>query len=124
MAPEGSVPIPAVEPVMRGVPTATVTVDVALPTFPVESLKLNVTVVVPTGNSVVLLTATPPTRAGCCTGAGEMSSTAVAPARNAASAGEALLVAPPACVAGMEIAAGAVTTGAVLDVTNSLRTLD
>src|SRR5579863_6246418 len=98
---------------MRGIPMATVTVEVALPTFPLESLKINVTVVVPTGNSVVLLTATPPTSRSSCTGGGEMLSTAVAPARKAASAGEALLVAPAACVAGMVTGAGAVTTGAV-----------
>src|SRR5580700_3827285 len=101
------------EPVIRGTPTATVTVEVALPTLPLESLKLKVTVVVPTGNRVVLVTPTPPACGGICTGAGVIFSAAVAPARNAARAGHAAAVAPVAWVAGMEMLAGAVTSGDV-----------
>src|ERR1700730_849681 len=122
IAPEGSVPTPPIEPAMRGTPTATVTVEVAVPTLPLASLKLNVTVVVPIGKSVALVAASPPTCGGSCVGAGETVEVAVAPARNTASAGEAPLVAPVACVAGMEMAAGGVTAGRVVaGETTSLR---
>jgi hypothetical protein len=88
---------------------------VALPILPLASLKLNVTAVVPIGKSVALLTDTPPTCGGSSTGAVESVDVAVPPARNAASAGQAPPVAPPAWVAGIEMLAGGVTTGGAAD---------
>jgi len=90
-----------------------VTVEVALPVLSLACLKLNVTVVVPIGKSVVLVTGTPPTCGASCVGAGEILEVAVAADRNTASAGQAPLIAPVACVAGMEMDAGGVTTGGV-----------
>src|SRR4051812_7223944 len=93
---------------MCGVPAVTVTVEVADPTLPLASRYRNITVVVPTGNSVVTEASAPPV------GAGSTRSDAAPAASHCARAADAEAVAPAAWVAATVMAAGAETTGGVV----------
>ena len=84
-------------------------------TLPLASLNANVTVVVPTGNTVEAVACAPP-----C-GDGSTVSTAVAPASHWASAEDEAPEAPPDSVALSVIGAGAVTAGAVVSTTVTLK---
>ena len=112
-------------------PTGGVTVrdDDALPTLPRASLKRNVRLVVPTGNTVSFVASTTVASIAACgvcrAGALSPPSAAEPPpryVRTACDAGEAATLprAPSVCVAATVIDAGAVTTGAVVSATMTL----
>lgn len=109
--PSAFLPWPATLAESLTVPRMTLTIAVAEPTLPLASRNSNVTVVVPSGKSVLLFTLALPNCGGSGTGDGSILSFAVAPARNAARAGHAEPRAPPASVAGIVMLAGGVTTG-------------
>src|SRR5207245_6407356 len=89
--------------------------EFALPTLPATSWKRKATtVVVPSGNRVVLSAFEPLARGASRTGERSRLSVAVPPARKVASTGEALPRAPAASVAATLMLAGGVTTGDVL----------
>src|SRR6185295_2248068 len=104
----------------------TVTDEVAVPTLPRASRKPNVTAVVPTGSSVSTAMSTRrPSIVACVawrTGAASPLSLAEPPVTNPrrrSDAGAPVMLprAPSACVAATVIAAGAVTTGAIVSTT-------
>src|SRR2546427_1994429 len=99
---------------IRGVPTDTVTVDVATPVLPLASRNANVTFVAPIGNSVVASTGAPSVCAVSAMGAVSTASRAPADSSHAARAGHDETRVPSDAVAGIASAAGGVTTGAVV----------
>ena len=91
----------------------TVTVEVATPMFPAVSLKRNVTVVTPRGNTVELSMSMPLTCGVRRAGAGSIASLAEPPARNAERAVDITPVTPAGWDARTVIAAGGMTSGVV-----------
>jgi len=81
-------PLPTTLTEIFGLPRTTVTVEVALPTFPFASRNRNVTVVaLPIANSVVAVTSLEPICAASRVGAGSTRSNADPALRNAESVG-------------------------------------